>query len=168
MMPINSSKKNTPKATRKGAVAVVGVPVVELKVGTEASAPIIMLTMKSTMKIIGRKGTMSHPTDICESVSIRIRASRRRFSSTMLSLLAPWDGFRTVPYLSHRTHSPKPVSVSRLARYRLFILQSLNRPRSFATIECGRGLAWSMISACHIHGHGLRNADDPGDYSSME
>ena len=95
-----------PRATKNGAAVVGGVPVVELNDvdGNEARAPNIRLASKSTRIIIGRKGTMSHATDICESDSMRIRASRRRFSSTTLSVSAPFVtvSFK-VPYLSHRT-----------------------------------------------------------------
>ena len=38
-------------------------------------------------------------------------------------------------------------------------LQSLNEPRT-GNVSCGRGLAWSMISACQNSVQ--QNADDPG------
>ncbi len=33
--------------------------------------------------------------------------------------------------------------------------------KGISVVSCGRGLAWSMISACHLTGK--QNADDPGD-----
>ena len=99
MMPTRKSKKNTPSARKIDELGVV----VGAVVGVIDRDEIMMPAMKSTKKMIGRNGTMSHPTDICESASMRIRASRRRFSSTTLSVSAPLvTVLRNVPYLSHR------------------------------------------------------------------
>jgi hypothetical protein len=86
MMPTKKIKKKTPRARKIDELVVVGGVVV----GANDMEEIMIPAMRSTRKMIGRNGTMSHPADISESVSMRIRASRRRFSSATLSLSAPW------------------------------------------------------------------------------
>src|SRR5207245_9685553 len=73
MIPTRKSKKNTPSARKIDELGVV----VGAVVGVIDRDEIMMPAMKSTKKMIGRNGTMSHPADICESASMRIRASRR-------------------------------------------------------------------------------------------
>src|SRR5712691_12424479 len=121
-----------------------------------------MMTTTTIPTIIGSSGTMAHTLDICLSLSSRVRRSRLRFSSGMLNwgclldrslvqffYLRQWS---FVPTGHARPFGRSPDSE---------VGQSLNDWELSVFILCGRGLAWSMISACQCMAQQI--ADDPGN-----
>ena len=100
--------------------------------------------------IVGSNGTIAQAPDICLSLSSRVRRSRLRFSSGMLTvvtLLKSGPGsiflFKTMEPIATR-----PSLIGHSGSSAPQLAQSLNDRELSGFILCGRGLAWSMISAC--------------------
>ena len=109
-----------------------------------------MMTTTTIPTIIGSSGTMAHALDICLSLSSRVRRSRLRFSSGMLNWGLLLDrSFVRFFYLRQWSFVPIRHACPFGSLSDSKVGQSLNDWELSVFVLCGRGLAWSMISACH-------------------
>src|SRR5439155_10775000 len=156
------TKLITPKSRKRpnredvSAARLITVPdcaALNIALKTTAKKTAISITTSS----VWNSGMSVHPADICRSASNRVLRSRRRFSTAILKGTAPTTGSDPSLYLRREELHLQSSLVLVLS---LTACQALNESRKFRASLCGRGLAWSMISACHYSVQ--QNADDPG------
>src|SRR6266480_584640 len=157
------TKLITPKSRKRpnrediSAARLITVPdcaALNIALNTTAKKTAISITASS----VWSSGMSVHPADICLSASNRVLRSRRRFSTAILKGTAPTIGSVPSPYLRREDlHLTEWLNAGHRS---LTACQALNESRKFRASLCGRGLAWSMISACHYSVQ--QNADDPG------